>query len=303
MNIRKVAYEKYVEDIPELQKAVSSFRSDLVKTPEGERMLSQLEISLTRKLALQNVNQALGTNFGAVLTVANDNAEALHEPLPSNIAAFVEPENNFEGFFNETTLDLPQDKINKVGIHERIHQTTKITDIDLEKKQEAEEKKMSPEEKAALCEALGVKDINDTEINEGFTQALANREGGADEMIAYNAHEVPLVEKLEALAQEKIQTSLFELYITKDKAGLLLGLKKLSRKLVLEKLIKENTDKAIQENPELDQKALNKLLDENLAREKNVLEKTPSKNLKETLEKIIEQSIEQINLQTFLQAA
>lgn len=149
--------------------------------------------------------------------------------LESNVAAFVDSESSLNGV-SESTLDNPEFALHAAR-HEGEHRLNSIFKLPL--------KQISPEDQQAICAEIDAKELDETELIEGFNELSTFRKHGANDNSGYAGHEVPLAEKIENLANQKLNISLLSIFRSGDAQKFVITLQQLAIKLRLGKKLGE----------------------------------------------------------------
>ena len=214
MEISKIDHQSYIKDESELV----DFRDRLKKSGAEKYDTTLIDRQIQRISMLKKIHQLTGLQFDVG---KNDDNQ--------NVAAFVEPENGFKPTIIEETLELSEDQVLKIAEHEKIHIESKTSSLNPEKFLESEQYQI-------LLESLQIKELTEHDLIEGFTDAITNQRKGKNEISAYQHREVPIAEKLEKLAKEKLKISFFDLFSTGQKEELIENICRLADILLIEKI-------------------------------------------------------------------
>lgn len=135
--------------------------------------------------------------LGETMRVAQDGDYA------NNTAAFVTTDTK-QVYTVEETLDDEEFALYATK-HEKEHKDNGVMDLDLAGKLESHQWR-------AILSRLGVTDLDDTEVLEGFNDWRTQRKHGKHHRSGYNNKEVPLAQKLDSLVREHTGDSLFEVF-------------------------------------------------------------------------------------------
>lgn len=184
----------------------------------NEQAAAFYEAALQRQETHRRIEEASGLKFDVIVG-----------GLDSNVAAFVDSESSLNGI-SEATLDTPEFALHAAR-HEGEHRLNRIFKLSLNL--------IDPEDQQILCQKLSIKELDEEKLIEGFNELSTFRKHGANDNSGYAAHEVPLAERLEELANQELGISLLEIFRSGDAQKFVISLQQVAIKLRLQEELGE----------------------------------------------------------------